>query len=87
MILFINLKANDMAIQFSWKRQNGEVVELLDEMPRTEDGTIKGGSKNMWLALFKKRPELAREFGHDLAMKSLQMDKVFDQIDQALKGK
>jgi hypothetical protein len=79
-------KENSFLPQFSWRRRNGEVVELLDTMPLSERGVIQGGSNNMYRSLEKVRPELLREFGHDVAIERLRMNDNFAVIDSVTKG-
>lgn len=85
--LSITKPANTMLPQFSWKRQNGEVVELKDSMEVNEQGVYKGGLDNMWKALMRKRPELGREFGDDIAKQKMRMERLTEVLDEATKRK
>lgn len=82
----VHKPAGTMLPQFSWKRQNGEVVELKDFMDRKADGTIISSKQSWWNALMKTRPELGREFGMDTAIRNLRMDDTVAQMDQHFRG-
>lgn len=82
MILFINLKANEMA-QFSWKRRNGEVVELQNDLNVGKDGLVRNPTKAMRKAIRRKYPTLLKEFDEDLAIREARLSE-FLPVSQPL---
>lgn len=86
MILFINAVANEdfsltinkpaNTMQFSFKRQNGEVLLLEEHMPKNDRGNFFDITNNMRKAIAIHYPNALGEFDEALALRKERIEKI-----------